>query len=66
MKAKDSRVELLESQVQQERELFMTYVERVRSLLKERNALDLEKMLLSGFENGPLISSLPASLNGNK
>jgi hypothetical protein len=61
---KDSRVELLEEQVARERDYFIKQVETVRSLLKSRNALDLEDMLLSGFEDGPLVSSLPASLNG--
>jgi hypothetical protein len=66
MKAKDSSKQLLEQQVEKEREQFILYVEKVRALLKERNALDLEEMLLSGLENGPLVSSLPSALNGRK
>jgi hypothetical protein len=63
---KDSRVELLEQQVEQERQHFIKQVETVRSLLKVRNALDLEEMLLSGLEDGPMVSSLPAGLNGRR
>jgi hypothetical protein len=61
---KDTSEDLLLDRVQQEKDLFAANIEKVRSLLKDRNALDLEDMILSGLEDHNVITSLPGSLNG--
>jgi hypothetical protein len=61
---KDTSEDLLLDRVQQEKDLFLENIEKVRSLLKDRNALDLEDMILSGLEDHNVITSLPGSLNG--
>jgi hypothetical protein len=61
---KPTNEDILLDRVQQEKDLFAANVEKVRSLLKERNALDLEEMILSGLEDFNVITSLPGSLNG--
>lgn len=61
---KPTSEDILLDRVQQEKDLFAANVEKVRSLLKERNALDLEEMILSGLEDFNVITSLPGSLNG--
>ena len=55
-----SRVEEI---AKRDTEMFLADVERVRSLLQRKGADDLEKMLLTGFDDGLIISSLPAPLN---
>jgi hypothetical protein len=62
--SKDTSEDLLLDRVQQEKDLFLENIEKVRSLLKDRNALDLEDMILSGLEDHNVITSLPGSLNG--
>ena len=62
--SKDTIKDLLLDRVQQEKDLFAANIEKVRSLLKDRNALDLEDMILSGLEDHSVITSLPGSLNG--
>jgi len=62
--SKDTSEDLLLDRVQQEKDLFAANIEKVRSLLKDRNALDLEDMILSGLEDHNVITSLPGSLNG--
>jgi hypothetical protein len=61
---KDTSTDILLDRVQQEKDLFAEKVEKVRLLLKQENALDLEDMILSGLEDFNVISSLPGSLNG--
>lgn len=64
MKAKDTSDMLLAERVQAEKDTFQENIERVRRVLKDNNALDLEDMILSGLENHNVITSLPGSLNG--
>lgn len=54
----------LQEMADKDNRLFLADVERVRELLKKKKALDLEDMLLGGFENGMLVASLPAPLSG--
>ena len=54
----------VEDMAEKETRLFLASVEQVRSLLVKKKATDLEDMLLGGFENGLLVASLPAHLNG--
>jgi len=54
----------LQDMADKDNRLFLADVERVRELLKKKKALDLEEMLLGGFENGMLVASLPAPLGG--
>lgn len=64
MKAKDTTQTLLAERVQNEKDLFQQNVERVRSLLKKNEALDLEDMILGNLEDFNVVTSLPGSLNG--
>ena len=54
----------VEDMAEKETRRFLASVEQVRSLLVKKKATDLENMLLGGFENGLLVASLPAPLNG--
>jgi hypothetical protein len=64
MKAKETTQTLLEERVQSEKDAFQKNIERVRALLKQNNALDLEDMILGNLEDFNVITSLPGSLNG--
>jgi len=55
---------LLKEMSDKDNRLFLSDVERVRELLQKKKALDLEEMLLGGFQDGMLVASLPAPLGG--
>jgi len=55
---------LLKDMADKDNRLFLADVERVRELLQKKKALDLEEMLLGGFQDGLLVASLPAHISG--